>query len=87
MRYEPALDGLRAVAVSAVMVSHIWEKQAPGGHVGVDVFFVLSGFLITSILQREALTTGRDRLRAVLPEPRTEVSACARRDGDNVYRT
>jgi peptidoglycan/LPS O-acetylase OafA/YrhL len=51
--YRPALDGLRAVAVLAVLLCHTWDRLAPGGSVGVDVFFVLSGFLITALLLDE----------------------------------
>ena len=57
--YVPGLDGLRAVAVLAVVISHTWAQALPGGWVGVDVFFVLSGFLITSILLSEHDRTGR----------------------------
>ncbi|QIK82810.1 acyltransferase family protein [Sanguibacter sp. HDW7] len=48
------LDGLRAVAVVAVLVYHLWPVALPGGFLGVDVFFVVSGFLITTLLLREA---------------------------------
>jgi peptidoglycan/LPS O-acetylase OafA/YrhL len=54
----PALDGLRGLAVLAVMLYHARVPFARGGHVGVDVFFVLSGFLITTLLLRE-LDSGR----------------------------
>jgi peptidoglycan/LPS O-acetylase OafA/YrhL len=54
----PALDGLRAVAVCAVILTHTWVSQFPGGWIGVDVFFVLSGFLITGVLLREHGETG-----------------------------
>lgn len=62
MKYVPALDGLRAVAVLAVIVFHCWPALLPGGHVGVDIFFALSGFLITSILASEWSATGRINL-------------------------
>lgn len=55
--YRPDIDGLRAVAVSAVVVFHAWPKSLKGGFVGVDAFFVISGFLITRIII-EALERG-----------------------------
>ncbi|ART50779.1 hypothetical protein CBP34_02590 [Acidovorax carolinensis] len=61
MRYWPALDGLRGVAVLAVMLFHAQVPQARGGFLGVDIFFVLSGFLITSQLLREVHTASRIR--------------------------
>jgi len=54
-----AFDGLRAVAVIAVIAFHASLGLAPGGYLGVDVFFVLSGFLITGLLHREMQGTGR----------------------------
>jgi peptidoglycan/LPS O-acetylase OafA/YrhL len=48
--HKPALDGLRAVAVLSVMAYHFGATWAPGGFLGVDMFFVLSGYLITSLL-------------------------------------
>ncbi|MFD4350384.1 acyltransferase family protein [Streptomyces coelicoflavus] len=53
------VQGLRAVAVGAVVLSHAGVSRFAGGYVGVDVFFVVSGFLITSLLLRELAVTGR----------------------------
>ncbi len=50
---RPEIQALRAVAVAVVVVCHVWPSVLPGGFVGVDVFFVISGFLITSHLLRE----------------------------------
>ena len=58
-RHIPALDGLRALAVLCVMAYHAGVGWLPGGLLGVDVFFVLSGFLITSLLLSEKARTGR----------------------------
>jgi len=51
--YQPALDGIRALAVSAVLAFHAGFSWAGGGFLGVDAFFVLSGYLITSLLLTE----------------------------------
>ncbi|MFC6356896.1 acyltransferase family protein [Luethyella okanaganae] len=53
------LDGLRALAVAAVVAYHLFPQALPGGFVGVDVFFVISGFLITRLLVAERDATGR----------------------------
>lgn len=53
------LDGLRALAVLAVIAYHLWPRALPGGFLGVDVFFVVSGFLITTLLLREMGARGR----------------------------
>jgi peptidoglycan/LPS O-acetylase OafA/YrhL len=55
--FRPDVEGFRAVAVGAVLLYHAGVPFAPGGYVGVDVFFVISGFLIT----------GRPSLRSFLP--------------------
>lgn len=54
MTYRPDIDGLRAIAVVAVIICHINESWLPGGFLGVDMFFVISGFLIGGIIYRQA---------------------------------
>ncbi len=56
------VQGLRALAVAAVLAYHVWPSAVPGGYVGVDVFFVISGFLITSHLIRHPVRSGADLL-------------------------
>lgn len=58
LRYQPALDGLRAIAVVAVLLYHGQVTWLPGGFLGVDLFFVLSGFLITGLLLAEYARRG-----------------------------
>jgi peptidoglycan/LPS O-acetylase OafA/YrhL len=62
LAYQPALDGLRGVAVLAVLLYHGGVSWAGGGFLGVEAFFVLSGFLITSLLLAEWRAEGRIRL-------------------------
>ena len=50
IKYRPAIDGLRAIAVISVLIFHLDKRLLPGGFVGVDIFFVISGYLITSII-------------------------------------
>src|SRR5690606_2921743 len=57
------IQALRAIAVLAVLVFHIWPEALPGGYVGVDVFFVISGYLITGILFKQFSKTGRISVR------------------------
>lgn len=56
--YRSDIDGLRAIAVLGVVAFHAFPSFLPGGFVGVDIFFVISGFLITGILL-DQLATGR----------------------------
>ncbi|MHB8330005.1 MAG: acyltransferase family protein, partial [Acidimicrobiales bacterium] len=60
----PALDGLRALAIAGVIAYHLGLSWARGGYLGVDLFFVLSGFLITGLLFEEWTERGRIDLRA-----------------------
>ena len=59
VRYIPALDGLRAVAVLAVIAYHLGVPGLSGGLMGVTVFFVISGYIVTKILLVEFSRTGR----------------------------
>jgi len=63
VRYEPALDGLRAISVIAVIIYHAGFTWLGGGFLGVEVFFVVSGFLITSLLIGEHRSQGSINLR------------------------
>ena len=63
-RFRTDIQALRAVAIGLVVLNHLWPDRVPGGYVGVDVFFVISGFLITGHLLSETESTGRVRLAA-----------------------
>ena len=75
MKYRPEIDGLRAIAVLAVIFFHAGYKVFSGGYVGVDIFFVISGYLITSIILKEREKKGgfslfyfyERRARRILP--------------------
>ena len=74
MTYRPDIDGLRAVAVIAVILFHLNAAWLPGGFLGVDIFFVISGYLIGGILYRELSTNTFSlkrfylrRMRRILP--------------------
>jgi peptidoglycan/LPS O-acetylase OafA/YrhL len=81
--YRPDIDGLRAVAVLAVIGYHAYPARIPGGFVGVDVFFVISGFLISGIIFKE-LESGRfsfaafyaRRIRRIFPALGLVLCAC-----------
>lgn len=73
-RYRADLDGLRAVAILCVVLFHAYPQLLPGGLLGVDLFFVLSGYLITQLLQRQGLAARvgvwhfyRQRLQRLYP--------------------
>ncbi len=75
IRYRPEIDGLRAIAVLGVLFFHLNWKTFQGGWLGVDVFFVISGYLISSLLLRELRARGRisikhfylRRVRRIMP--------------------
>jgi peptidoglycan/LPS O-acetylase OafA/YrhL len=84
-KIRPEVQALRAVAVGLVVVYHFWPRALPGGYVGVDVFFGISGFLITSQLLHEVDKTGRvslpgfwaRRARRILPPALGVLLVCA----------
>jgi peptidoglycan/LPS O-acetylase OafA/YrhL len=88
--YRPGLDGLRALAVAGVVLYHAGVSWMPGGFLGVDVFFVLSGYLITSLLLAERRREGSvgfkafwlRRARRLLPAVLLVVFVCLRTRGD-----
>ncbi|WP_448005872.1 acyltransferase family protein [Agromyces bauzanensis] len=82
---RPEIQALRAVAIGCVLLYHFWPAALPAGFVGVDVFFVVSGFLITGLLLRDAERHDRVRLRVfyvrrirrILPAAMVVLTACA----------
>ncbi|WP_376872423.1 acyltransferase family protein [Albirhodobacter sp. R86504] len=83
MKYRAEIDGLRAIAVLPVILFHAGVTSISGGFIGVDVFFVISGFLITTILAQELeagtysiLTFYERRARRILPALFTVMIAC-----------
>ncbi len=73
--YRPDVDGLRAIAVSAVIAHHFWSDLLPSGFLGVDMFFVISGYVITASLAKQPHNSARDlflgfyarRVKRILP--------------------
>lgn len=82
---RPEIQALRAVAIGAVLVYHFWPRGAPSGFAGVDVFFVVSGFLITGLLVRDVAVSGRvdlttfyiRRARRIIPAALVVLATCA----------
>lgn len=62
-QFSTDIQGLRAIAVISVLIFHVWPSALPGGYIGVDVFFVISGFLITRHLVNEQLKFGTINLK------------------------
>jgi peptidoglycan/LPS O-acetylase OafA/YrhL len=74
LAYRKEIDGIRALAVSAVVLHHAGASALPGGYIGVDVFFVISGYLITSLILADAaagqfslVTFYERRMRRIIP--------------------
>ena len=74
LKYNPALDGLRGIAITLVLLFHIWPEYFSFGYVGVDIFFVLSGYLITQIIYTKLQSNSfsfkefyRNRIRRIFP--------------------
>ena len=75
IKYRPYLDNLRSIAVLYVILFHLFPNLFKGGFIGVDIFFVISGYLITSIILKELVITGNfsfkyfyeRRVRRILP--------------------
>ena len=75
LTYHPEIDGLRAIAVFSVIINHAQDTFLPGGFLGVDIFFVISGYLITSLILKELKLTNKfsfshfyeRRVRRIMP--------------------
>jgi peptidoglycan/LPS O-acetylase OafA/YrhL len=75
MEYRKEIDGLRAIAVMAVIINHFYDKLLPSGYLGVDIFFVISGYVITGSLYNRKTNKFRDlilnfyvrRIKRLLP--------------------
>jgi len=86
MGYQPGLDGLRAVSVVAVILYHAGFTWMHGGFLGVEVFFVVSGFLITSLLLEERERTAGVRLNQFLAAAGATIAPGAVRRADRGWR-
>lgn len=81
--YRPDIDGLRTIAVLSVIIFHIWPKVLPGGFVGVDIFFVISGYIITGLIIKQIdegkfslLTFYGRRIKRIMPMCWLIISLC-----------
>ena len=59
LSYRADIDGIRAIAVLSVVIFHAFPSMIPGGFIGVDIFFVISGYLISLIILKELSADGR----------------------------
>jgi peptidoglycan/LPS O-acetylase OafA/YrhL len=82
-KYRPDIDGLRAVAVLSVVIYHAAPQLLPGGFIGVDIFFVISGYLISNIILKSADGEGfsflgfyGNRIRRIFPAFIVVLLAC-----------
>ena len=85
--FRPDIEGLRAVAVLVVLLYHAHLGPTRGGFLGVDVFFVVSGYLITSLLMKDLLLRGGTALPAVLGPTRPATAARLAGPGDRHARS
>ena len=78
--YRPDIDGLRSIAVGAVLLFHLFPAALPGGFIGVDIFFVISGFLITSTLVKQERFSIREfyirRVKRIFPALAVMLAFC-----------
>ena len=74
LKYNSSIDGLRGISISLVLLFHVWPNYFSFGYVGVDIFFVLSGYLITQIIYTKMESNSfcfkefyRNRIRRIFP--------------------
>ena len=84
--YRPCIDGSRAIAVLAVFVFHLNRRRMPGGFLGVDIFFVISGYLITSVVYSGIVRQAGFALAALSAADRAPVAGILRGRGGDAGR-